>query len=119
MEEPLLATKQTYMGIDLDMSTWTLISTTVALAVLYITKRVVAERNVQVSKIGLNIYKNGFCTQFFAKGCPTLEKRPYNKGGIILERKRKFSLIFVATQYKHTTQKATYPFLSDIVFAPI
>ena len=31
-------------------------------------------------------------------------------GGIILGRKRKVSLISAATQYKHTTQKAMYPF---------
>ena len=51
MEGPLLATKQIYMGIDLDMSTWALLSTTVALAGLYITKRLV--RNDQVSEIRL------------------------------------------------------------------
>ena len=46
MEGPLLATKQGYMGVD--VSTWALISTTVALTGLYITKRI---RHAQVSKI--------------------------------------------------------------------
>ena len=46
MEGPLLATEQGYMGVD--VSTWALISTTVALAGFYITKRI---RHAQVSKI--------------------------------------------------------------------
>ena len=49
MEGSLLPMKQGYMGVD--VCTWALISTTVALAGLYITKRVVTERHAQVSKI--------------------------------------------------------------------